>query len=213
MILLGTLGILLFIPLWAIISIYPNWLWFQHLNFAPVFWTMVLSRFGLATVIWLVMIIMLAVNLIIAQRFHPVNEQRTTNIGGMPVSGRTLNILILAAILIVSFVIASRGSEQWNMVLSYLNQQPFGGTDPLFNRDIGFYVFSLPFYLFVREQLLLLFLFAGLVTFIWYIKEGGLQIVGDFLLEEDKPISMPKINITAKVGKHLTCSVGSSSSL
>jgi uncharacterized membrane protein (UPF0182 family) len=163
---------------------------------------MVLGRFGLATMIWLTMIIILSVNLYVAQRFHPVNEDKTTLIGGMPVSGKTLNTLILAAILIVSFVIASRGSEQWNTVLSYLNQQPFDSTDPIFSKDIGFYVFSLPFYMFVREELLILFLFAGLVTFIWYIKEGGLQIVGDFLLAEEKPISMPKINITEKVGKH-----------
>ena len=137
-----------------------------------------------------------------AQRLQPGDDQKTTVIGGMPVSGRTLNILILAAILVVSFVIASRGSDQWNMVLSYLNQQPFGDTDPVFSRDIGFYVFSLPFYVFVREELLVLLLFAGLVSFIWYIKEGGLQIVGDFLVSEDKPLSMPKINFSEKVGKH-----------
>ena len=202
-ILLGILGILLIILVGAIISIYPNWLWFRNLNFAPVFWTMIVGKFGLATVIWLVMIIILSINLYIAQRFHPVREQKTAFISGMPVSGKTLNILILAAILIVSFVIASRGSAQWNMVLSYLNQQPFGSNDPIFNKDIGFYVFSLPFYLFVREQLLVLILFAGLVTFIWYIKEGGLQMVGDFLLEEDKPISIPKFSITEKVSKHL----------
>jgi uncharacterized membrane protein (UPF0182 family) len=201
-ILLGILGILLLILLWAIISIYPNWLWFRHLNFAPVFWTMVLGQFGLATIIWIVMIIILSANLLLAQRFHPVNEDKTTLIGGMPFTGKTLNIVFLAAILIVSFVIASSGSERWNMVLSYLNQQPFGSTDPVFNKDIGFYVFSLPFYLFVREELLILFLFAGLVTLIWYIKEGGLQIIGDFLVAEDKPLSMPKINVTEKVGKH-----------
>ena len=202
-ILLGILGILLIILLGAVISIYPNWLWFRNLNFAPVFWTMIVGKFGLATVIWIVMIVILSVNLYVAQRFHPAREQKTAFISGMPVSGKTLNILILAAILIVSFVIASRGSAQWNMVLSYLNQQPFGSNDPLFNKDIGFYVFSLPFYTFLREQLLVLILFAGLVTFIWYIKEGGLQMVGDFLLEEDKPISIPKFNITEKVSKHL----------
>jgi uncharacterized membrane protein (UPF0182 family) len=121
----------------------------------------------------------------------------------MPVSGKTLNILILAAILIVSFVIASRGSEQWDMVLSYLNQQPFGSTDPLFKKDIGFYVFSLPFYVFVREELLVLFLFAGLVTVIWYIKDGGVQFIGEFLLAEDRPTSIPRVHVTEKVGKHL----------
>ncbi|NNK86244.1 MAG: COG1615 family transporter, partial [Desulfobacterales bacterium] len=197
------LGLLPFVLLWAAISIYPSWLWFQNLNFAPVFWTMVLGKFGLATVIWLLLIIMLSVNLYTAQRFHPVSEQRTTEIGGMPLSGKTLNTIILAAILIVSFVTASSGSANWNMVLSYLNQQPFGNTDPVFNKDIGFYVFSLPFYLFVREELLVLFLFAGLVTVIWYIKNGGIQVIGEFLLTEDKPTGIPKIKLSEKVTKHL----------
>ncbi|UCH19865.1 MAG: UPF0182 family protein [Deltaproteobacteria bacterium] len=197
------IGILVLILLGVVVSIYPDWLWFRNLNFAPVFWTMVLGKFGLAGVIWFLLSIILAVNLYIAQRFHPVGEQRTAHIGEMPVSGGTLNILILAGILIVSLVIASRGSAEWDMVLSYLNQQPFGSTDPIFDRDIGFYVFSLPFYVFVREQLLVLFLFAGLVTVIWYIKDGGVQFIGEFLLAEERPVSVPKIKVSEKVGKHL----------
>ena len=207
-ILLGIIGILVILLLGAIISIYPDWLWFRNLNFAPVFWTMIMGKFGLAAVIWLLMIILLSVNLYAAQRFHPVNEQKTTDIGGMPVSGRTLNTIILAAILIVSFVIASKGSAQWNLVLSYLNQQPFGSSDPVFSRDIGFYVFSLPFYLFVREQLLIILLFAGLVTVIWYIKDGGVQFIGEVLLAEDRPTSLPKIKIAEKVSNHLLVLAG-----
>ena len=205
---IGIMGILVILVLGVIISIYPDWLWFRNLNFAPVFWTMVIGKFGLAAVIWLLMIILLSVNLYIAQRFHPVSGQRTTDIAGMPVSGRTLNTFILAAILVVSFVIASKGSAQWNLVLSYLNQQPFGSSDPVFNRDIGFYVFSLPFYLFVREQLLIILLFAGLVTVIWYIKDGGVQFIGEVLLAEDRPTSLPKIKIAEKVSNHLLVLAG-----
>ncbi len=49
------LGVLILILLWAVISLYPNWLWFRNLNFAPVFWTMLIGKFGLATVIWFFM--------------------------------------------------------------------------------------------------------------------------------------------------------------
>jgi len=177
-ILLGILAILVFILVGIIISIYPNWLWFVNLNFAPVFWTMALGKYGVAAVIWFLIIVTLSVNLSAAQRLHREGEQKITEIAGMPVSGRTLNTMILAAILIVSFFIASKGSVQWNMVLSYLNQHPFGSTDPVFGKDIGFYVFSLPFYLFMREQLLIILLFAALVTVIWYVKDGGVQIIG-----------------------------------
>ena len=207
-ILLGILAILVFILVGIIISIYPDWLWFGNLNFAPVFWTMALGKYGVAAVIWFLMIVTLSVNLYAAQRLHSKSEQKITEIAGMPVSGRSLNTLILAAIMIVSFIIASKGSEQWNMVLSYLNQQPFGSTDPVFGKDIGFYVFSLPFYLFVREQLMIILLFAALVTVIWYVKDGGIQIIGELVVAEDRPSSIPKVKVAAKIGKHLLVLAG-----
>jgi len=200
--LLILLGILVVILLGAVISIYPDWLWFRNLNFAPVFWTMLLGKFGLAAVIWLLIIIILSINLYAAQRFHPVSAQRTSSTGEMPIFGINANALILIGILIVSLVIASRGSALWDMVLRYLYQQPFGSNDPIFNKDIGFYVFSLPFYMFVWEQLLVLFLFAGLVTIIWYIKDGGLEIIGE-LAQDQPPVSLPKITITEPIRKHL----------
>jgi len=202
-IILGVLAILLFILVGIVISIYPDWLWFGNLNFAPVFWTMALGKYGVAAAIWLLMLISLSLNLYAAQRIHSTSEPRITEIAGMPVSGRTLTTLILAAILIVSFIIASKGSEQWNMVLSYFNQHSFGSTDPIFGKDIGFYVFSLPFYLYVREQLLFILLFAAMVTVIWYVKDGGIQIIGEFLLTEDRATAIPKVKVADKVGRHL----------
>ncbi|MGA1873801.1 MAG: UPF0182 family protein [Thermoplasmatota archaeon] len=34
----------------------------------------------------------------------------------------------------------------WEIVLRFLNGQSFGIADPIFHREIGFYVFDLPFY-------------------------------------------------------------------
>ncbi len=197
------LGTLVFVLLWAVISIYPNWLWFQNLGFAPIFWTMILGQFGLATMIWLLMIAMLSINLYLAQRFHPVTEQKKLYIGEVPVSNRTLNTFILAAILIASLMIASRASAQWDMVLSFLNREPFGSTDPIFNKDIGFYIFTLPFYMFIRQELLVLVLFAAMVTIVWYYKDGGIQITENLPEDGAPQISIPKVNITEKIGKHL----------
>ena len=100
-------------------------------------------------------------------------------------------------------MVASKGSYQWDMVLRFLKQQPFGSTDPIFNKDIGFYIFSLPFYLFVRNGLLVLIVLAGLVTMGWYLKNGALQIEGDFGQAEGPPTSLPKITIAPSARKHL----------
>ncbi|MBN1850880.1 MAG: UPF0182 family protein [Deltaproteobacteria bacterium] len=198
------LGILIFLAIWALISVYPNWLWFQALNFSPVFWTMVWSRFGLAAFIWIFLMSVLLINLFIARRYSPAAESQTAFTHGTPISNKTLNTLFLALILIASLVIASKGSAQWNMVLSYIHQQPFGSMDPIFNKDIGFYVFSLPFYTFIKDGLLFIFIFTGLFIIIWYLKGGGLQIISEFIqAQEGKSMSLPRFNITAGAKKHL----------
>ena len=63
----------------------------------------------------------------------------------------------LAQSLILSFVVATKGSYQWDMVLRYLHWDPVGSTDPVFNKDVGFYLFTLPLYLYIRYGLLVLF--------------------------------------------------------
>ncbi len=202
-------GIIVVLLLWSVASIYPDWLWFGQLGFSPVFWTMLLSRFGFGFLVWLLLIVMICINLYAAKRLHPGDGQGAalkaaySHLAQRGLSERASNLLLIALVLIVSFVVASRGSFQWDMLLRYLYQQPFGSTDPIFGRDIGFYVFSLPFYIFVRDGLLVLFILAGLVTMGWYLKNGALQIEGEFNQVEGVPTSLPKINIAPKAKKHL----------
>ena len=163
-------GLIAVLLLWSGVSIYPDWLWFENLGFSPVFWTMLLSKFGFGLLVWLLLILIICLNLYAAKRLNPGGgpglafRAADGSVSPLGLSGRALNSLLMALVLILSFIFASRGSHQWDMLLRYLYQQPFGSTDPIFNRDIGFYLFSLPFYVFVRNGLLVLFVLAGLIT-------------------------------------------------
>jgi uncharacterized membrane protein (UPF0182 family) len=202
-------GIVVVLLLWSGISIYPDYLWFENLGFSPVFWTMLLSKFGFGSLIWLLLILLISVNLYAARRLNPgggrglVLKAADGYMSQLGLSGRGLNTLLIAFLLLLSFMVASKGSYQWDMVLRFLKQQPFGSSDPIFNKDMGFYIFSLPFYLFVRNGLLVLIVLAGLVTMGWYLKNGALQIEGDFGQAEGPPTSMPKITIAPSARKHL----------
>ena len=59
------------------------------------------------------------------------------------------------AIVIAALLAGIAGASNWLMWLSFFNAAPFGQTDPLFGRDVGFYVFRLPVYQAVRQQALL----------------------------------------------------------
>ncbi len=202
-------GVLVLLLLWLVFSLYPDWLWFGELQFASVFWTMLLSKFGFGLGVWVVFILIIALNLYAASRLSPGGDQRMAfnQDGGylaqLGISGRTGSILFMVIVLLISVIFATKGSYEWDMFLRYVYQQPFESTDPIFHKDISFYVFSLPFYLFVQNGLLILFVFTGLLIMGWYLKEGGLQIIGGFTPVEGSPPSMPKITIAPSVKKHL----------
>jgi uncharacterized membrane protein (UPF0182 family) len=202
---LGLLAVLLF---WSGISIYPDWLWFAQLGFSPVFWTMFLSKFGFGFLVWLFLALVICVNLYAARRLNPPSRPGAglKAVYGYAfqrgISERGLNFILIAFVVILSFILASSGSFQWDMLLRYLYQQPFGSTDPIFNRDIGFYLFSLPFYIFLRNGLLFILVLAGLVTMGWYLKNGAVQVEGEFTQTGGVPASLPKITISSRVTKH-----------
>ncbi len=202
-------GVFIVVLLWLIISICPDWLWFENLRYSSVFWTMLLSKFGFGAAVWLVFILILFFNLYAANRLSqgsgPKMDFKAD--GGyfarLGLSGKSTSLLFIVVMLLISLVVASKGSYQWDMFLRYLFQQPFGNTDPIFAKDIGFYVFSLPFYLFIQNGLLILFILVGLLTMAWYLKEGALQVIGDFSQVEGRPVSVPKVTIALKAKKHL----------
>ena len=203
---IGIVGVLL---LWIGISIYPDWLWFENLGFSPVFWTMLLSKFGFGLMVWLLLALIIGMNIYAANRLNPsigtgedfkVADDYVSQFG---LSTATLKTLVIAFILFLTFYIASKGSTQWDLLLRYLYQQPFGSTDPVFNRDIGFYLFSLPFYIFIQNGLLILFVVAALATMGWYLKNGALKIEGDFHQAQGAPPTLPKITLAENVKKHL----------
>jgi uncharacterized membrane protein (UPF0182 family) len=203
------IGLLAVLLVWSLVSIYPDWLWFKNLNFSPVFWTILLSKFSFGTVVWLLLILIVSINIYVAKRLIPKKKPGVTPddevnfITQLGLSSKALNTLLIAFVLLLSFIVASKSSNQWDMILRYLYQQPFGNPDPIFGKDIGFYVFSLPLYLFVQNGLIILFVLAGLITIAWYLKDGALQIAGEFVQAEDKPISFPKISIIESAKKHI----------
>ena len=207
--LLIALGILVLLILWPVLAIYPDWLWFLNLDFSSVFWTMLLAKVGFGITVWILLILIITVNLFVASRFTPEKGSGTGpgdepgHFSQLGISSNTFNLSFMAFILIASFFIASKGSLEWDTVLRYLYQKPFGSTDPIFHKDMGFFVFSLPFYVFIRGGLMILFLFAMLLTVIWYLKDGAIQITGEIIQTENRPPTLPVITMAPQAKKHL----------
>jgi uncharacterized membrane protein (UPF0182 family) len=74
------------------------------------------------------------------------------------------------------FVMGSIGASQWPVVWRYLHAQSFGTVDPIFGNDVGFYVFSLPFYQFLVNFLIGGLVVSAIVCGLTYLASGGIRI-------------------------------------
>ncbi|ERN41154.1 hypothetical protein KR51_00022820 [Rubidibacter lacunae KORDI 51-2] len=54
--------------------------------------------------------------------------------------------LVPVAIVLVALAATAASSGSWEVLLKFWHATPFESTDPLFERDIGFYIFQLPLY-------------------------------------------------------------------
>ena len=64
----------------------------------------------------------------------------------------------------------------WDTLLLYWWAGPYGQTDPIYGRDIGFYLFELPLYELLQDSLLAVSLIASILLLVGYFRDGSLTI-------------------------------------
>jgi uncharacterized membrane protein (UPF0182 family) len=176
---LPALLLLLFVPALgsALVEFYTDWLWFEEVGFEPVFLRTLGAEIGTGAVAFLVALGFLALNLQLALRtlrrrqFSIMTDAGPTVIDVDP--GRMKPLFYGAAglaALFIGFYAASR----WETCLLYLYAVPFGRTDPILGRDVGFYVFELPFFQLVRRVLMILVVLAAAGAGALHVTAGNL---------------------------------------
>ncbi|MGB3905858.1 MAG: UPF0182 family protein [Anaerolineae bacterium] len=160
--------LLLFVLFMLISGFYTDLLWFQSLGLSSVFWTAIKAKAGVFFVFSLLFLAFFAANLFIARRLSGwggffLPEQRYY------VTSRTVNLVLVVAALVLSMLNGLGAIGQWDTMLRYLNQRSFGVVDPIFSQDVGFYVFTLPVYRFLRGWLTEALLFTLIATAAVYL--------------------------------------------
>ena len=177
LVLILSVAFVAFIGVGTLVSFYTNWLWFQSMEFQSVFWRTVQARFSSGLLFGVQATIIVGINLWLAGRFA---RRKLHLVGSLWEGGEGLeallrarrSYLILGGLLI--WILTSIGAGQWPLWLRYIHSQPFGVADPIFGQDVGFYVFSLPFYRFMANFLLGGLIASGLVVGLIYSGGGGI---------------------------------------
>jgi uncharacterized protein len=175
---------------------YTDLLWFGSLDLTSVWLRIVGTKALLAIVFGLIFLAMLVGNLIIADRsapeFQPPGpEQEAIDRYRMLLGDRAARLRLIAAG-VLSVFIGLGVLGQWESWLLFRNGDDFGITDPQFGRDVGFYIFQLPFLTFVTDWLFsTLALIAVLIAIVHYLN-GGIRL------------QSPGLRVTTGAKVHLT---------
>ena len=65
---------------------------------------------------------------------------------------------------------------KWDLILRFIYQVPYGQNDPLFDKDIGFYLFSLPAYVALKNWMMLMLLLSSAMAGAVYVLHGEINL-------------------------------------
>jgi hypothetical protein len=132
----------------SLLGFYTEWLWFASLGYAPVFLRLLNYKFMLAVVMGLVSGILFYVNgRVLFRLAHQTSPSAPVQFPfNIPVwlEGQSQRLLKPAAVVIgILFGLGAAG--QWENFQLFRNALPVGTVDPVFQNDLSFYLFRLPF--------------------------------------------------------------------
>jgi uncharacterized membrane protein (UPF0182 family) len=152
-----------------------DWLWYRDLGFERVFLTKIAAQWTLGIVAGVAAALVLIGNVRIALRGAALDPLLAETRFGAEARARAAVLTRLAEViatpasLVIAFLAAIAAASEWRMALSFFYRTPFGVADPVFGRDVGYYVFTLPAIAGVFDYLSTMLLLGGLLAFPIYL--------------------------------------------
>jgi len=184
----------------GIAGFYTDYLWFGELGFSSVWRGLVGTKILLALTFSALFFAVLLVNLVIADRlaprFRPVSAEDQVVQRYRQLIGNNAAKLRVAVALVFALLAGGGVSAQWNNWILFRNGVSFGTKDPQFGRDIGFFVFKLPFLSFAANWAFVAMVVVAVVTASAHYLNGGIRL------------QTPGQRVTAQVKAHLSVLLG-----
>ena len=163
-----------------------DWMWFSAIGYLNVFWTTIGAKAGVFFVVFTATAIIIWANARLALKFarQPAQPHFAWKLTAITTSSDLLELLrnrlpwsltIAVGAGLVALLVASGEVSNWSVFLRFLYHVPYGANDPLFDKDIGFYLFSLPAYIAVKNWMLLTLFISALFAGLIYWAHGDIE--------------------------------------
>lgn len=162
-----------------------DWLWFENLGHAAAYETMAFARFGSFIGFGGLFLALAAANIAISRKFGQRTREMPLEVlvGDTPPGGllkfQRQRVGWALALLGAACVMGIGGTPAWTSILRFANPTSFGLTDPIFENEIGWYVFRFPLLNFFYFWLLGSLATIGLLVVISYYRDRSIRYEDD----------------------------------
>src|SRR5215470_5618519 len=163
-----------------VVPFYTDLLWFGEVGYTGVFWTTLSLQGGLFTAVAVVVLVFLWANLTFAARTAAPDVlwelEDQLGLPGRVVIEPLIRRFLPIVLTVIAVVSGLRASAHWETVLGYANAQPFNTVDPVFGRDLAFFVFTLPLWRLAHGWALALVAATMVLTLVLYVLQRSLVL-------------------------------------
>ena len=163
------------------VRLITDWWWYQELGYGIVFKRELGTSLMLGVTFGVIFFLIVYVNVWLA-RHHAVGDVDLDNpiwrnFPYYEVLKTLLTRFLFALLVLLAVFFGVWGASEWQDFLSFSNATSFSISDPLFHRDIGFYVFRLPFYQFLQSFAMATLVIALIVSALIHLIQGELSVL------------------------------------
>ncbi|HEV2362404.1 MAG TPA: UPF0182 family protein, partial [Acidimicrobiales bacterium] len=167
----------------GIATFYTNYLWYKSVGLTPVWRTIIGTKVELAVVFCAIMFVAVWVTLWATDQLAPrailfAPELELVRRYQAAIGPHIL--LVRTAIsAVIAFVVGTGAASEWQSWLLFIHAKQFPGlTDPLFHKNVGWFVFRLPFLTFLVDWAMLALVVVFVVTAIAHYLNGSIRVQG-----------------------------------
>src|ERR1039457_4554183 len=164
-----------------LLNYYTDWLFFVETGFSSVFITILYAKTWAGLLFGGLLFFFVQVNLYYANRVQfPLPVMNILGGGNFRFNRDEAVRLVKPAGILLSLILtlfaASWGAMQWEDLLFFINKLAVGTVDPVIGKDIGFYLFSLPFLELLKTFANFVLLITVFLTAAAYYVRGGIML-------------------------------------
>ncbi|MDD2854942.1 MAG: UPF0182 family protein [Desulfuromonadaceae bacterium] len=164
----------------SLLDYYTDWLFFVETGFSSVFTTTLYAKSGVGILYGVFLFAAIMINLSIAGRSDFAYPGSFVVGGNFRINRNEIERLVKPLSLLVSMLLAlfaaNWGAMRWEEVLLFTNGVNVGTVDPVIGKDIGFYLFSLPFLNGLRAFISFALLISTISVAALYFVRGGITL-------------------------------------